>query len=99
VNVAIKALEEAGLLSWVHRLSRIRRRECDLFGQLVTVWQIVRVSTFLGSVRADGEARICSPMGARPRGHSEIVAGRARGDRGTYGCRRRNQSGLGRLER
>src|SRR5262245_3750994 len=29
VCVAIKALEEAGLLTWVHRLSRIRRRERD----------------------------------------------------------------------
>ena len=44
VNVAIKALEEAGILSWVNRLTRIRRRERDLFGQLVTVWRVIRTS-------------------------------------------------------
>jgi len=33
VCVAIAALEEAGLLTWVHRITRIRRREQDLFGQ------------------------------------------------------------------
>ncbi|MBO0735244.1 MAG: helix-turn-helix domain-containing protein [Alphaproteobacteria bacterium] len=44
VNVAIKALEEAGLLTWVNRITRRRRRERDLFGQLVTVWQVIRTS-------------------------------------------------------
>ena len=44
VNVAIKALEEAGLLTWVNRITRIRRRERDLFGQLVSVWQVIRTS-------------------------------------------------------
>ena len=32
VCVAIAALEDAGLLTWVHRLTKIRRREQDLFG-------------------------------------------------------------------
>ena len=32
VCVAIAALEEAGLLTWVHRITRIRRREPDLLG-------------------------------------------------------------------
>ncbi|MBO0735239.1 MAG: helix-turn-helix domain-containing protein [Alphaproteobacteria bacterium] len=44
VNVAIKALEEAGLLTWVNRITRIRRRERDLFGHFVTVWQVIRTS-------------------------------------------------------
>ena len=44
VNVAIKALEEAGILTWVQRITRIRRRERDLLGQVVFVWQVIRTS-------------------------------------------------------
>jgi Helix-turn-helix domain len=44
VAVAIKALEEAGILTWVNRIARIRLRERDLFGHLVTVWQMIRTS-------------------------------------------------------
>jgi hypothetical protein len=44
VNVAIGALEDAGLLTWVHRLTRIRWREQDLFGHWGSVWQVVRSS-------------------------------------------------------
>jgi hypothetical protein len=41
---AIKALEEAEIMTWVHRIARIRRRERDLFGCLATVWQVIRIS-------------------------------------------------------
>jgi hypothetical protein len=44
VCVAIKALEDAGILTWVHRITRIRRRDRDLLGQLVSVWQVIRTS-------------------------------------------------------
>ena len=44
VGVAIKALEEAGILSWVNRITRIRDREHDLFGQWVTRWRVIRTS-------------------------------------------------------
>jgi hypothetical protein len=44
VNVALKALENAGILTWVHRIARIRRQERDLFGRLVSVWQVIRTS-------------------------------------------------------
>ena len=44
VAVALHALEETGLLTWVHRLARQRRHERDLFGKLVSVWQVIRVS-------------------------------------------------------
>ena len=44
VCVAIRALEDAGLLTWVHRLTRIRRREQDLFGAWGSVWQVIRTS-------------------------------------------------------
>jgi hypothetical protein len=41
---AIKALEDANLVTWVHRLTRIRRREQDLFGHWGSVWQVLRTS-------------------------------------------------------
>jgi hypothetical protein len=44
VTVALHALEETGLLTWVHRLARQRRQERDLFGKLVSVWQVIRIS-------------------------------------------------------
>ena len=44
VNDAIKALEEAGILTWVNRITRIRRRERDLFGAWGSVWQVIRIS-------------------------------------------------------
>jgi hypothetical protein len=42
VCVAIKVLEDAGILTWVNRIARIRRREHDLLGQLVSV--VIRTS-------------------------------------------------------
>src|SRR6516225_1058615 len=44
VAIAIRQLEEAGLLTWVNRIARIRRQERDLFGRLVSVWQVIRTS-------------------------------------------------------
>jgi hypothetical protein len=44
VAVALHALEQTGLLTWVHRLARQRRQERDLFGKLVSVWQVIRIS-------------------------------------------------------
>jgi hypothetical protein len=44
---AIKALEEAGILTWVNRITRIRRRERDLFGGWSSVWQVIRISNGL----------------------------------------------------
>jgi len=44
VYEAIKALEFANVLSWVNRITRIRTRELDLFGQLATRWRIIRTS-------------------------------------------------------
>jgi hypothetical protein len=32
------------VLSWVNRITRIRTRERDLFGQLATRWRIIRTS-------------------------------------------------------
>jgi hypothetical protein len=44
VAVALRALENAGLLTWVHRIARVRRQERDLFGRLIRVWQVIRIS-------------------------------------------------------
>ena len=44
VAVALRELEDAGLLTWVHRIARIRRQERDLFGRLGSVWQVIRTS-------------------------------------------------------
>lgn len=41
---AIKALEAADLLTWVHRITKKRVTERDLFGKLVTRWQVIRTS-------------------------------------------------------
>jgi hypothetical protein len=44
VCVALKALEDAGLLTWVHRLVKVRRRAQDLFGHWGSEWQVHRTS-------------------------------------------------------
>jgi hypothetical protein len=44
VCVALRALEDAGLLSWVHRLVKVRHRERDLFGLWGSEWQVHRTS-------------------------------------------------------
>jgi hypothetical protein len=44
VYEAIKALEFADVLTWVNRITRIRTRELDLFGQMATRWRIIRTS-------------------------------------------------------
>lgn len=43
VNEAIKALEIAGLLTWVHRLARVRISEQGLLGPVLR-WQVIRTS-------------------------------------------------------
>ena len=44
VAEAIKALEYAGVLTWVNRITRIREPVRDLFGHLVTKWRVIRIS-------------------------------------------------------
>jgi len=44
VAEAIRALEEAGLLTWVNRIKRVRERCEDLFGRSGTCWRVVRTS-------------------------------------------------------
>ena len=44
VALALAALEEAGLLTWVNRLVKVRRRERDLFGHWRSEWEVQRTS-------------------------------------------------------
>jgi hypothetical protein len=44
VAEAIKALEDAGVLTWVNRITRIREPVRDLFGHLVTKYRVIRIS-------------------------------------------------------
>jgi DNA-binding transcriptional ArsR family regulator len=44
VSVAIKALEDAGLLSWVNRIVRVKDSALDLFGHWVNRWRVMRTS-------------------------------------------------------
>lgn len=44
VYEAIKALEFAGILTWVNRITRIQTRTRDLFGKWAYGWRIIRTS-------------------------------------------------------
>jgi hypothetical protein len=44
VAEALKALEWAGVLSWQHRITRIRERCADLFGRISWRWRVIRTS-------------------------------------------------------
>jgi hypothetical protein len=44
VAEALKALEFARVLTWQHRIARIRVRERDLFGRWVNRWRVIRTS-------------------------------------------------------
>jgi len=44
VAEAIKALEDAGLLSWVNRIKRVAEASTDLFGQRIRKTRVIRTS-------------------------------------------------------
>jgi hypothetical protein len=44
VYEALQVLERAGVLSWQHRLTRIRERCADLFGRRGWRWRVIRTS-------------------------------------------------------
>jgi len=44
VYEAIRALEAAGIMTWVNRIARIREPVLDLFGQWATRWRVIRTS-------------------------------------------------------
>jgi len=61
VAEALKMLEAAGLLTWVHRLVRVQEAARDLFGHAVTRWRVLRSSN--GYTLIDPSSRRCG--GAR----------------------------------
>src|SRR4051794_6807908 len=44
VAEALKALEWAGVLTWLNRITRIHGRERDLFGHWASRWRVIRTS-------------------------------------------------------
>ena len=44
VAEALKVLEWAGVLSWQHRIARIREACTDLFGRITWRWRVIRTS-------------------------------------------------------
>jgi hypothetical protein len=44
VAEALKVLEWAGVLTWQHRITRIRERCTDLFGRTSLRWRVIRTS-------------------------------------------------------
>jgi Helix-turn-helix domain len=71
VREAIRALERAGVLTWVNRIVRERVRERDLFGQWATRWRVLRTSnayTFREAGAAMAENRPISSKSENPSG-------------------------------
>ena len=44
VTEALKVLEWAGVLTWVHRIARIQVREGEVFGRWASRWRMIRMS-------------------------------------------------------
>lgn len=62
VAEALKVLEWAGILTWQHRIARIRVRELDLFGHFTMRWRVIRTSNayvFLDPLRQRAAAPPC----------------------------------------
>jgi hypothetical protein len=100
VYVAIRALEEAGLLTWVHRLVKVRQRERDLFGHWCSEWQVHRTSNgyqFLDPLDRDPGRRGYKSENPRRCGWRPVIERRAHGDRRQVGCRNRHSGRLGGL--
>src|SRR6516162_232576 len=91
VAIAVRELEGAGLLTWVHRLTKIRRRDQDLFGHWGSSWQVIRTSngySFVDPLERRGWCKSENPArpqnqdlktyGARPDGAQVIQEGASR---------------------
>jgi len=49
VTEAIKALEDAGILTWVNRIVRVKERALDLFGHWASRWRVYAPATPINS--------------------------------------------------
>jgi hypothetical protein len=63
VAEALKALEFAGVLTWQHRITRIRERCRDLFGHAGWRWRVIRTSN--AYVFHDPASKSENPTGTR----------------------------------
>ena len=69
VAEAIKALEDAGVMTWVNRITRIREATRDLFGQLVPRWRVIRISNAYSFTDPNpGASRVSSSKSDFPSG-------------------------------
>ena len=57
VYEAIRALEDAGILTWVNRIARIREWGPDLFGRAQNRWRVIRTSNAYTLRRSATQAR------------------------------------------
>src|SRR4051812_14026856 len=57
VYEAIRALEDAGILTWVNRIARVREWGPDLFGRAKNRWRVIRTSNAYTFVDPQPQAR------------------------------------------
>src|SRR5690242_9046430 len=63
VAEALKALEWAGVLTWQHRITRIRERCTDLFGRISWRWRVIRTSN--AYVFTDPKGAVSAPFSSK----------------------------------
>jgi hypothetical protein len=71
VYEAIRALEDAGILTWVNRIARIREWGPDLFGRAQNRWRVIRTSnayTFVDPGKRVSELKPVSSKSELPTG-------------------------------
>jgi hypothetical protein len=68
VAEALKVLEWAGVLTWQHRITRIRDRCTDLFGRISWRWQVIRTSN--AYVFRDPKCADCCQLSSKSKNRS-----------------------------
>src|SRR5689334_19368999 len=68
VSVALKALEFAGALTWQHRITRVRDRCSDLFGNDGWRWRVIRTSN--AYVFRDPKCAYCRQLSSKSENRS-----------------------------
>jgi len=71
VAEALKVLELAGVLTWVHRIARIQVRERDLFGRIASRWRVIRTSN--AYVFRDPQQRLQGVAASKSENRSETL--------------------------
>src|SRR5690242_3773541 len=77
VAEALRVLEWAGVLSWQHRITRVRERCTDLFGRISWRWRVIRTSN--AYVFRDPKGADCrqlpSKSGNHPGTQNQVILG------------------------